>query len=74
MPASVVMVETMLDKKEVGQLKAVPLSHQTVYRRTPETGTDIVDQLVKRLKISQFFHFRLTILQMSVDMLSLCHL
>ena len=55
LPAAGVMAEIMLDKKTADQLKAVPLSHQTVSRRVSEMSADITDQVVNKLKASQSF-------------------
>lgn len=41
LPAAGMMAEIMLDKKTVHQLKAVPLSHQTVSHRVSEISADI---------------------------------
>ncbi|XP_064083904.1 zinc finger MYM-type protein 6-like [Macrobrachium nipponense] len=54
-PAAGMMAEIMLDKKTADQLKAVPLSHQTVSRRLSEMSADITDQVVNKLKASQSF-------------------
>ena len=55
LPAAVVMVETMVDKKTANQIKSIPLSHQTVSRRINEMGTDIIDQVVNKVKASNSF-------------------
>ncbi|XP_047481252.1 zinc finger MYM-type protein 6-like [Penaeus chinensis] len=55
LPAAGMMAEIMLDKKTADQLKAVPLSHQTVSRRVSEMSADIQDQVVNKLKASQSF-------------------
>ena len=49
LPASKVVVETMIDKTAADKFNAVPLSNETISRRVDVMAKDIVDQVVAKL-------------------------
>ncbi len=54
-PAAAVLAETMVDKTAADKIKTVPLSNDTVSRRIDRMGTDIVEQLVDKLRAGESF-------------------
>ena len=49
LPASKVVVQTMIDKTAADKFNAVPLSNETISRRVDVMAKDIVDQVVAKL-------------------------
>lgn len=58
-PAAAVLAETMVDKTAADKIKTVPLSNDTVSRRIDRMGTDIVEQLVDKLRAGESFSLQL---------------
>ncbi len=58
-PAAAVLAETMVDKTAADKFKTVPLSNDTVSRRMENMGTDIVKQLVDKLRAGESFSLQL---------------
>ncbi len=58
-PAAAVLAETLVDKTAADKFKTVPLSNDTVSRRMEKMGTDIVKQLVDKLRAGESFSLQL---------------
>ena len=59
LPATVILAETMIDKKAADVLKTVPLSKNTVCGRINDMGIDIIEQVADKLKDSGTFALQL---------------
>lgn len=53
-PAAVILNETMISKAAAATVKTVPMSNDTVSRRVDKMGTDIVAQVVEKLRAGDF--------------------
>ncbi len=58
-PAVAVLAETLGDKTAADKIKTVPLSNDTVSRRIDKMRTDIVEQLVDKLRTGESFSLQL---------------
>uniref|UniRef100_A0A671L8P3 DUF4371 domain-containing protein n=1 Tax=Sinocyclocheilus anshuiensis TaxID=1608454 RepID=A0A671L8P3_9TELE len=58
-PAAAVLAETMVGKTAADKIKTVPLSIDTVSCRIDKMGTDIVEQLVDKLRAGESFSLQL---------------
>ncbi len=58
-PAAAVLAETMMGKTVADKIKTVPLSNDTVSRRTEKMRTDKVEQLVDKLRTGESFSLQL---------------
>lgn len=55
LPSALDMVEIMVGKQEANKLKNIPLSDNTISRRINDIANDIQEQVVEKLKNSQYF-------------------
>jgi hypothetical protein len=53
-PATIDMVKAVIGSEDVRKIKAIPLSNSTVSRRTDEMADDICEQLIQKIKGSDF--------------------
>ncbi len=58
-PAVAVLAETLGDKTAADKIKTVPLSNDTFSRRIDKIRTDIVEQLVDKLRTGESFSLQL---------------